>query len=252
MMSQVYQVEFLRQQNLNFNQISKLLDAPALEVYNAYKYYILPFNDTFNSIVDELTLREIEACKKECQDLVYYVRSKIKPLTKFRNVWLLTPVVVFTFLRSKGILVKAADLCRASAISLSDFKEGMLIVHGVCNDFLKRDRKAIVLRLIDKMVSQFNLDEPFLDTTRTLFKKYYSLFKNTKDNIVAGLILALSFVVQERDTRIISEVFKALGTSVPCAHYHINRKIFAQNQLGEFRGFAKSGETLKKFLINGR
>ena len=145
--------------------------------------------------------------------------------------------------------IKSLDFCRASDISLGDFREGLLIVSPVYFDYVKRDREKFVSQLIARMITKFNLDSNFWDTTKKMFRTFLPLFKNTKDNIVAGLIITLSFVVLDYELRAISTIFEALGTSVTRAHYHIERKIFLPNHLGSFKGFARSKEQLKRFLL---
>ncbi len=93
------------------------------------------------------------------------------------------------------------------------------------------------------------MDIAFEEKTKKLLKKFFPLFTNTKDNIIAGLIFTLSFVVLDRELSTLSSVFEALGTDITRAHYHINRKIFLPNDLGGFKGFLKSGERLKRFLL---
>ncbi len=211
--------------------------------------YDLPFAKAFDSIVKELKLHEMVVYKKECQELFYRVHSRIKIYTKFSKVWLLAPIVVYAVFRSKGTTIKARDICRASNIPLSDFKKGLLIVNPVFFKYAKRNCERSVSQLIAKMIAKFNLDSTFKDVTREIFRSFFSLFKNTKDNIVAGLIITLSFVVLDYKLPAFSEIFEALGTDITRAHYHIKDKIFLPNQLGKFIGFAKSRERLKQFLL---
>ena len=63
-----------------------------------------------------------------------------------------------------------------------------------------------------------------------------------------SLIITLSFVVLDYELPALSDVFEALGTDITRAHYHLRNKIFLPNQLGNFKGFAKSKERLKQFL----
>ena len=204
---------------------------------------------TFDSIVRKLKLYDMAVYKKECQKLFDRVLSRVKIHTKFSKAPLLAPIVVYAVFRAKGATVKASDFCQASKISLSDFKEGLFIVSPVYFEYVKRDREKSVCQLIAKMVVKFNLDSTFRDTTKQMFKNFYPLFKDTKDNIAAGLIITLSFVALDYELPILSKVFKALGTDITRAHYNLRRKIFLLNQLGDFKGFVKSKEQLKQFLL---
>ena len=204
---------------------------------------------TFGSIVRKLKLPEMAAYKKECQELLDRVHPRVKIYTKFSKLPLLAPIVVYAVFRSKGFTIKARDFCKASQISISDFKEGLLVVSPVYFEYIERDREKSVCQLIAKMVAQSNLDSTFRDTTRELFRNFYPSFKNTKDNIAAGLIITLSWVALDYEIQTLSDVFEALGTDITRAHYNLNKKIFLPNQLGEFKGFAKSKERLKQFLL---
>ena len=243
------QIETLRKQKLTYGKISRSLDISASEAYYNYKFYVLPFAKAFDSIVKELKLYELAVYKKDCQELLHRIHASLKKYTKFKSVRLLAPVVVYSVLRSKGTTIKSLDFCRASGISLSDFKEGLLVVNPFYFEYVKRDREEFVSQLVAKMITKFNLDSNFWDTTKKMIRTFLPLFKNTKDNIVAGLIITLSFVALDYKLRAISEIFEALGTSVTRAHYHVRKEIFLPNQLGDFKGFVKSKEQLKQFLL---
>jgi len=243
------QIEILREQGVIYKKISKSFNITPSEALYNYKFYILPFSEIFDSIVKELKLYELAFYKNDCRELFYRVLSRVKKYTKFRNVQLLMPSIVYTVFRSKGVTIKARDFCRVSNISLADFKEGLLIVSPVYFDYVKRDHEKFVYQLIAKMIAKFSLDSNFKDVTRDIFREFFPLFKNTKDNIAAGLIIALSFVALDYKLRALSEIFEALGTNITRAHYHIERKVFLPNQLGDFKGFAKSRERLKQFLL---
>ena len=211
--------------------------------------YDLSFAKAFDSILKELKLYEMGVYRKECRDLLFRAHSRIKIYTKFSKVQLLAPIVIYAVFRSKGTIIKARDFCWASGISLSDFKKGLLIVNPVYLEYVKRDCEESVSQLIVKMIAKFNLDSTFKDTTKRNFKRFFPLFKNTKDNIVAGLIITLSFVALDYELPVLSEIFEALGTDITRAHYHIRNKIFLPNRLGDFKGLAKSKEQFKRFLL---
>ena len=204
---------------------------------------------TFDSIVRKLKLPEMAAYKKECQELLDQVHPRIKIYTKFSKLPLLVPIVVYAVFRAKGTTIKARDFCKASDISISDFKKGLLIVSPIYSQYVERNCEESVSRLIAKIVAQFNFDSMFRDTTREMFRIFYTSFKNTKDNIAAGLIITLSFVALDYELPVLSEIFEALGTDITRAHYNLDKKIFLPNQLGDFKGFAKSKEKLKQFLL---
>lgn len=244
------QVETSGEQKATREEISMSVGTSVMEATYRYKFYFLPFAKAFDLILKELELYEMVVYRKDCEELLDQVHSSLKKSTKFRKVALLAPVVVYTVFRAKGMTIKSIDFCEASKISLSDFKEGLLIVSPVYFDYVKRDREKFVSQLIDKIIAEFHMNSTFEDTARKIFKAFFSLFKNTKDNIITGLIIALSFVALDYKLPVLYDVFEALGTSLPRAHYHIRRKIFSPNQLGDFKGFVRSREQLKRFLQN--
>jgi len=242
-------IEFLRENQKTFADIGRSLDIPANKVHYTFKSYILPFSEVFNSIITELKLYDMAVYRRECQNLLYRVKSSLTKSQKFLNVNLLAPVVVYAVFRSKGEIIKPPDLCRVAHISLGDFREGLVVVYPVYTAYIKRDREKFVAQLIDKVIAKFNLDSLFEDTAKKLLKIFFPLFKNTKDNIIAGLTATLSFVVLDYKLMPLLDIFEALGTDVTRAHYHVNRKIFLPNNLGDFKGFEKAKKPLKQFLL---
>ncbi len=242
-------IEILREKEVSYAQIGRSLDISATKINYNYLSHVLPFAEAFQSIVEDLELYDMAVYRKDCQDLLYRVKSSLKKNIKFLNVSLLAPVVVYVVFRSEGVIIKPLDLCRASSITLSDFREGLLVVNPFCVEYIKRNREKLVSQLINKVITKFNLDSTFENTTNKLCKTFFPLFKNTKDNIVAGLIIALSFVALDYNLQVLSRVFEALGTDITRAHYHIKRKIFLPNELGDFKGFVTSKEQLRRFLL---
>ncbi len=243
------QVETLKEQRITREEISLSVGTSVRDATYRYKFYVIPFAKAFDLIVKKLELYEMVAYRKDCEELLDRVHSGLKKYTKFKSVLLLAPIVVYTVFRARGMTIKSLDFCRASKICLSDFKEGLLIVSPVYFDYVKRDREKFVSQLIDNIIAKFYLDSTFRDTARITFKTFFPLFKNTKDNIVAGLIFALSFVALDYELPTLYYIFEALGTDLPRAHYHIRRKIFMPNQLGDFKGFVRSRGQLKRFLL---
>jgi len=243
------QIETLREQKVTYEKISESFGTSANEAYYNYNFYALPFAKAFDLIVKELKLYEMAVYRKDCQELLCRILSRLKKYTKFKNVRLLAPIVVYTVFRSKGMTIKTYDFCRVSGISIGDFKEGLFIVNPVYFEYVKPDREKFVSQLIAKMITKFNLDSTFWDTTKKIIRTFLPLFKNTKDNIAAGLIITLSFVLLDYELPLLSDVFEALGTDITRAHYHLRNRIFLPNQLGGFKGFAKSREKLKQFLL---
>ena len=135
------QIEILRKKSVTYEEISRSFDISASKAHYTYNFYIVPFAKAFNSIVKELRLYEMAVYRKDCQELLCRVHSRIKKYTKFKSVRLLAPIVVYTVFRSKGMTIKACDFCWASNISLSDFKEGLLVVSPVYFEYVKRDRE---------------------------------------------------------------------------------------------------------------
>ena len=106
------QIEILREQGVIDKKISESFDISASEANYNYNFYILPFSETFDSIVKELKLYELVFYKNDCRELFYRVLSRVKKCTKFRNVQLLIPSVVYTVFRAKGVTIKSLDFYR--------------------------------------------------------------------------------------------------------------------------------------------
>lgn len=242
-------IESYVQQDLSFAEIAKILNVSYLEVNQSYRHRVLPFTELFHLVVKELKLYHTKKHKEECQTLLYQARSSIPRGTKFRNVKLLTPPVLYKFLTSKGKVLRITDVCKLCNVSLKDFREGLMVINPLFRDYLQRDRRVVIWRFMTKILARFSIEDPVKTTTKKMFKVFYPLFKNTKDTIVAGLIIAMALVVHDYNTRYVTEVFRALGTDESRAHYHLRTKIFEPYGLGEFEGFARSKGRLKQFLL---
>ena len=64
------QIEILREQGVIYKKISKSFNISASEANYNYNFYILPFAETFDSIVKELKLYELVFYKNDCRELL--------------------------------------------------------------------------------------------------------------------------------------------------------------------------------------
>jgi len=76
--------------------------------------------------------------------------------------------------------IKSLDFCRASKVSLADFKEGLFIVSPVYFDYVKRDREKFVSQLIDNIIAKFNMDSTFRIMTKKLLNLFSRCLKTRK------------------------------------------------------------------------
>jgi len=128
---QLDQIRILHDQGLSFRMIGESFDPPRTisSVNNLYRRYILPFSDGFNLIIKELKWYHLATYKEDCRDLLYLLHSHVNKQTKFRNVKLLTPMVIYLFFRLKGEEIDTEQFCQVSGISFSEFKRGLRVAY---------------------------------------------------------------------------------------------------------------------------
>lgn len=159
--------------------------------------------------LDSLEFFQIKGLDDKRDDFIdfnYYIRDKSYQYIKYRPLEKLGPILLYIFLKTRGILLVLPDFLDWYNLKYHEFTTDLKKVLNYYPDFNKRDKKTIIKKFIATVLESFNVDQPVISHALTLFSHFYPLVQHTKEEIVSAVICtlaAVSFDLNEISMRLI-------------------------------------------------
>jgi len=136
-----------------------------------------------------------------------------------------------------------------SNISKKDFNAFKLQILEFFPEYIDRDRKAYVLQKIMELAEHFKLGMEFYFQSKKIMFRLWESIKNTKDEVIAGLVTSISVLCGfKRKDVSVSVICNKLGIKMSTIQSQVKRRIFDQFHVCGFTTLIKSAELLKKVM----
>ncbi|MFX1337988.1 MAG: hypothetical protein ACFFDK_05225 [Promethearchaeota archaeon] len=187
------------------------------------------------------------------KQLVYYkfikIRSAIRPGTKYRTPEKLVPLTIYFVCKFDNISINEDELLEVSKISKKDFNAFKLQILNFFPEYIERDRKTYVLQKIMEIAEHFKLGMEFYFQSKKILFRLWGSIKNTKDEVIAGLVTSISVLCSFKDKDVsVSAICNKLGIKMSTIQSQVKRRIFDQFQITGFTTLIKSSELLKNVM----
>jgi hypothetical protein len=176
------------------------------------------------------------------------IHSQIAKGTKFRNPTLLVPCIIYAFYKEQNKPINERELLEVAHVSKKDFSSFKLSILRMWPQYQERNRKAYVVRRIFEVVEHFNFGMPFFYQSKRVLNKFYKGIKNTKDEIIVGLVCSITLLCSQTKEPRVSHLCDMLGIKMSAIQKQVERKIFTQFQIGGYKSLVKSAGLLKKIM----
>ena len=172
-------------------------------------------------------------------DIRTYIRSKHK-LGGFK---ILIPCIIYFYYREVNIVIDLDTLLEVSEISkkkLNEFRNWMELFWPA---YKTRNRKKYVLTKIGGIIGYGKLYKQ----SKNILDKFWKLIKDSKDEIMAGLVIGISITLSKRKNLTLSSICKSLNISQSSLQNSIQRKLFDRMGIeNTVKGFKKRVELLEE------
>ena len=193
---------------------------------------------------------------RNLEKLVYYqfikIRSALFPGTKYRIPEKLIPLCIYFMCKFRNISINEIELLEVSKISKKEFNAFKLQIIHFFPQYKERDRKSYILQKILELAEHFKLGMEFYFQCKNILYRLWDNIKNTKDEVIAGLIASISVLcsVQEnnKDSVNVHSICKRLGIKMSTIQSQVKRRIFDQFQVEGFTTLVKSTDLLKRVI----
>ena len=193
------------------------------------------------SILEKLgrSYREVNVILKKYKHIRPYFRSG----TKFRNLEKVIPCIIYFYYKEANIVIDVETLFENSEISKNEFNEFRNHMEIFWPAYQSRDHKRYILNRIGGVIGYKTL----YDQSKKILAKFWNLIEDSKDDVIAGLVIGIAFVLSKREDLTLSSMCRALQISPSSLQKSIQTKFF--NRLGiinSIKGFKKKVEFLEE------
>jgi len=225
-----------------FQRMSKMQN-----ISNEYENFVLHLaNSEFNRILTALHLPN--SLKNDCISIFRIVWKNLKKGTKGRSAEKLAPVILFMVLKVKTINFDVSSFMNILNVNKNDFKEILIETVRYYPAYAKRERKPLILKKVNEICEFFNFDKDFIILANVILQKFWPHIKNTKDDVIAGVISALVVIVKEIRSVSISRICDKIGIKMSTINYQVKNHIFGKKKNAGFRSLINSSNLIRDIV----
>ena len=221
---------------------SKILYLSKLDSIKNYdkKTSMVAFTQT-RTILEKLgrSNREVPIIIKKFKD----IRNHFPAGSKFQNPEKLIPFIIYFYFKEANIIIDTKILFDNSEISTKEFNAFRKHMELFWSAYNIRNRKKYICNRIGGVIGY----GPLYNQSVELLKKYWNLIKDSKDDVIAGLITGIVIILFKSEDRTMASICKEFNISQSSLQKSIQTKLF--NRLGikdNIKGFRKKVEFLEE------
>ena len=181
-------------------------------------------------------------------ELFKYIRAQIGKGTKYKHPTMLIPCVIYAFYKGNNKPIHERELLEVARISKKDFNSFKYSIIRIWPQYQERNRKEYVVRRIFELTEHFKLGMPFFYQSKKILSKFYESIKNTKDDVIVGLVCSITLLCTRNNTCRVSNLCDILGIKMSAIQKQVEKKIFERFREGGFRSLVKSAGLLRKIM----
>jgi len=177
------------------------------------------------------------------------IRASLNPGTKYRSPEKLVPITIYLVFKFHNISINEVELLEISKISKKDFNAFKLQIFYFFPQYQERNRKKYIMQKLSEISAHFQLGMVFYFQSKKILFKLWDNIKNTKDDVIAGLIASISILCSFKDKNVsVSSICKKLGIKMSTIQSQVKKRIFDEFKISGFTTLIKSTDLLKKVM----
>ena len=193
---------------------------------------------------------------KTLENVVFHkfltIRAALNPGTKYRIPEKLVPLCIYFVCKIRTISINEAGLLEVSHISKKEFNAFKLQIQQFLPHYKERDRRSYILTKFLELAEHFELGMAFYFQSKKILTRLWDNIKNTKDDVIAGLVASILFlcVYQDKGKEKINvhAICKRLNIKMSTIQSQVKRKILERFKVEGFTTLLKSTDLLKQVM----
>ncbi|KKN02227.1 hypothetical protein LCGC14_1119890, partial [marine sediment metagenome] len=166
----------------------------------------------------------------------------------YKHLNRILPVFIFSFLRANTIDVSISLLLNLSGMDRHKCFQALKRINGIFPEYVKRDRKQVVLGKVRMIKVSFGLDSGFFENATKILQRFWEFLCNTGDNIIAGTIAALALLSVHSNLPVL-RVCEKIGISQSAVIYQLKNKLLERLNITGFKTFRQAKKMLTSEVL---
>jgi len=175
-------------------------------------------------------------------------RAKLGKGTKYRSPQMLVPCIIYAYYKENNKPIREKDLLEVSSISKKDFNAFKFSILRIWPEYKDRNRKEYIIQRILEVTEHFNLGMAFFYQSKKILNRFYDNIKNTKDDVIIGLVTSITLLCSQQGNVSISALCNRLGIKMSTIHRQVERRVIQRFNVPGFKSLVKSADLLKKVI----
>ncbi len=175
-------------------------------------------------------------------------RAKLGKGTKYRSAEMLVPCVIYAYYKENNKPIRESELLDVAKISKKDFNAFKFSIIRIWPEYQERDRKQYITERILEVSEHFKLGMSFYYQSRHILNRFYNSIKNTKDDVIVGLVSSITLLCSQKGNVSISALCDRLGIKMSTIHRQVERRVIQKFNVPGFKSLVKSAELLKDVM----
>lgn len=177
------------------------------------------------------------------------IRRVLHHGTKFRCVEKLAPITIYLHFKLNCKGINEQELLGISSITKKEFNAFKLQVKNFIPYYYKRDRKNYILQKILQITEEFAMGMDFYDTAKRIMYKFWEIIKNTKDDVIAGVVCSIVALCDKQKRLKVNAICSHLGIQMSTIQRQVEQNVFNHLRVKGFKSLVKSSSLLRKIMI---
>ena len=175
-------------------------------------------------------------------------RAKLGKGTKYRSAEMLVPCIIYAYYKENNKPISERELLEVAKISKKDFNAFKFSIIRIWPEYQERDRKQYITERILEVSEHFQLGMSFFYQSKKILNRFYESIKNTKDDVIIGLVTSITLLCSQRGDVSISALCNRLGIKMSTIHRQVERRVIERFKVPGFISLVKSADLLKKVM----
>lgn len=178
-----------------------------------------------------------------------HIHRQVLRGTKYRTPEKLVPLTIYFTYKYDCKPINEEMLIDSSQISKDDFQAFKLQIQNYMPRYKQRNRKEYIIQRVMEVSEHFGLGMYFYYQSRKILEYLWEIIKNTKDDVVVGVVTSISALCLPESPISVSKICKKLNIRMSTIHGQVEKKIFKQLRVPGFKSLVRSADLLKKVML---
>ena len=144
--------------------------------------------------------------------------------------------------------IREKDLLEVTNISKKDFNAFKFSILRIWPEYKERNRKEYIIQRILEVTEHFDLGMSFFYQSKKILNRFYDNIKNTKDDVIIGLVTSITLLCSQQSNVSISALCNRLDVKMSTIHRQVEKRVMQRFKVSGFKSLVKSADLLKSIM----